>query len=388
MNYQGFNTANNNNNNNNNIINNFNNNNATSANQSYNSNDNDKTDNKNLISSIGVSQRLGSSVLNELDSRTNVKFQQLSNDMNPINDIETQDESFSRRFNITHDSQFRSMESVQNHYSVKFESENDQSMITSNNNNNNNNEIYSTPSKKNIQQEQLHSSSIKRLKTTTNLLSTPPPVLDITRRIRRLRLRNSLVGNGARDHHETSIINSKVKNTPITKPQKPLETPNFLKPTLTSLNRMKKSQASNNLHSNLKPQKLRIPSSEEKKTKKQTNTTRSISVSISNVKNKMNLPSSTGISSTNKGSDRRVKSTGSSTIPKSESVFDRLYNQSTVSRSTSMNNINNHTKPISNVNSSKTSNIKFGRSKTSSTISSNLSSSDSSNSMNSRPAWR
>lgn len=344
--------------------------------------------NDHLINTLGVSQRLGSSVLDELDSRTNAKFEQLShhNNNNISNSGNVKDQSFSQRFNISHDSQFRTMESVQTHYTVKFEG------------NETNDNIYQTPSKKNSQQEQLHSNSIKRLKTTPSLLSTPPPVLDITRRIRRLRLRNSLVGNGVREHHDSSITKSKIKTTPITKLQKPLEPPSFLRPTLNSLNRMKKSDGSINLHSKIKPQKLRIPSEEK------TNRTMPRSSSSSfHLKNKMNPPAPKPKSSSlqdghTQALDRRVKSTGSSNSLEGSSVFDRLYRQSTVSRSSSMNNINNHTKPgtsnndapnelsHSNSNNYKTSKISFGRSKTSSGLSNCVS--NDSKSAKSRPAWR
>lgn len=362
---------------------------ASSANVTKDSNT--STTNDHLINTLGVSQRLGSSVLDELDSRTNAKYEQLAYHNNGnINDPAT-NQSFSQRFNISHDSQFRTMESVQTHYTVKFEE---------NEANNTNSSIYQTPSKKNPQQEQLHSNSIKRLKTTQNLLNTPPPILDITRRIRRLRLRNSLVGNGAREHHDSSITNSKIKTTPITKPQKPLEPPSFLRPTFNSLNRMKKSDGSTNLHSKIKPQKLRIPS-EEKTNRTMPRSISTLSSSSFNLRSKMNPPvTKPKASSQNNNmpaSDRRVKSTGSSNSLEGGSVFDRLYRQSTVSRSSSMNNINNRTKPgasgndtsndNNNNSSHKTSKISFGRSKTSSGLS-NCVPSDDSKSTKSRPAWR
>lgn len=344
-------------------------------------NNNNNDSNNHLINTLGVSQRLGSSVLNELDSRTNAKFEQLKHH----NGHQT-DQSFSQRFNISHDSQFKSIDSV--HYPVKFE--NEQNITV-------NNELYKTPSKRNTQQEQLHSSSIKRLKTTQNLLNTPSPISDITRRIRRLRLRNSLAGNGAREHHDSSISKSKIKTTPITKPQKPMEPPSFLRPTFNSLNRMKKSDGSINLHSKVKPQKLRIPSEENEKAMINKTMPRSISAS-SNLRYKMNPPSTkpkiTTQDTSKKNPDRRVKSTGSTVSMESGSVFDRLYRQSTVSRSSSMNNINNHTKSNPSNNDTlnnhnyinKSSKISFGRSKTSSGLSNQVS--NNSGSTNSRPAWR
>lgn len=346
-----------------------------------------------LITTLGVSKKLGSSVLNELDTRTNAKFEQLfvSNNDNtePLTDL-----TFSERFNIIHNSQFKAMESLDTHYRVKIPSRHD---------NDNNDNIYKTPSKKNLQTEQLQSSSVKRLKTTQNLLNTPPPILDITRRIRRLRLRNSLSHNsnnikinvntisssssssssgyGIHDNYDSrSIVNSKIRNTPITKPQKPLEPPSFLRPTVTSLNRMKRSDKINDINSKIRPLKTRVPTTTNNKTTTSMN-------SPFQTKDK-EIPD-------RERSSRRVKSTGNvvSNSNESLSVFERLYKQSTVSRSISMNNVTNDKSTKKNEeinernnkiagtysNDSNPPTIKFGRSKTTSGLSDHI---------KTRPAWK
>ncbi|KAK5773851.1 She1p PWA37_003801 [Arxiozyma heterogenica] len=358
-----------------------------------------------LINTLGVSKKLGSSVLNELDSRTNAKFEQLF----VSNDDHTEslmDLTFSERFNIAHNSQFKTMESLNSHYCVKFlnPNNNDDNVIDGN--------IYKTPLKKNLQTEQLQSNSIKRLKTTQNLLSTPPPILDITRRIRRLRLRNSLSNNnnnnnnstvntssnggnsrsgyGLRSNHDSrSIVNSKIKNTPITKPQKPLEPPSFLRPTITSLNKMKRSDKMNDINSKIRPQKIRMQIVSN-------NTTATMYSSFQNKDKKIFGEEKSG---------RRVKSTGNTISNSSESlsVFERLYKQSTVSRSVSMNNVTsnktikkhedmdeNNNKIIGkNSNGSNSSTIQFGRSKTTSGLSDHITTNKNCNiSLKTRPAWR
>lgn len=363
---------------------------------------------ENLINTLGVSKRLGSSVLNELDSRTDAKFKQLlmsnkDNHGEPLPDL-----TFSERFNITHDSQFKTMESIDMHYSVKFSNRNGNEI---------NDNIYKTPSRKNLQPEQLHSSSIKRLKVTQNLLNTPPPILDITRRIRRLRLRNSLSnnnhnigGHGARDSHDSrSITNSKIKNTPITKPQKPLKPPSFLIPTITSLNRMKRSDNINDLNSKIKSQKVRVPN---KSNNHSNNNNNSNNNSNSGGGGSMNRTTSLNTLYRNRGKEitnreaggRRIKSTGNVVTNSNDSlsVFERLYKQSTVSRSVSMNNVTNNN--ISNKNEAisekkdkitrKNSNsnsqaIKFNRSKTTPGLSDHITSNKNSNVLlKTRPAWR
>lgn len=85
-------------------------------------------------------------MLNELNSRTNAKFEQLfvSNDdrAEPLMDL-----TFSKGFSIAHNSQFKTMESLDSHYCVKFldPNNNDDNVIDGN--------IYKTPLKKNLQTE-------------------------------------------------------------------------------------------------------------------------------------------------------------------------------------------------------------------------------------------
>ena len=362
---------------------------------------NNESTHTHLLNTLGVSKRLGSSVLDELDTRTNEKFEQLlvsNNDhyIEPMTEL-----TFSERFNIAHDSQFKTMESLDTHYSVKY-SNSDEDYGNDDN-------IYKTPSKRNFQPDEIQSNSIKRLRIAQNLLNTPSPILDVTRGIRRLRLRSSLTSNdgsssggnisslGTRDTHDSrSIVNSKIKNTRITKPQNLLEPPSFLKPTVTSLNRMKRSEKMNDLNSKIKPQKSRVLTTCNNQTTNNNSSSSNGGRSMNSLirgKQKENV--------NKEGSGRRVKSTGNTVSNSNESlsVFERLYKQSTVSRSVSrsvsMNNVTSNSYSDKNEKNTKRNlennshGIKFGRSKTTSGISDHITVNKNSNTfIKTRPAWR
>lgn len=331
------------------------------SNNIYNNNDNNMTNDNNdgsIIETLGVSKKLGTSVLNELDSRTTLKYEQLRDDGdNPGTVLNGKDsQTFSHFFNIQHDSEFQKMDSINLHYSL-----NDQ-----NNNDNNRDQVPSTPSKKNTVPDLLESDSIKRIKTYNH--HTPPPVNEITRRIRRLRIRNNS-SNGT--PHSSSRTNSKssvspiktIKNTPLTK-AKPMEPPTFLKPTINSLNKIRRSPVKADLNA-IRTGRPNLSVS----TPVNTTTQRRVN-STSSVDNNKPL---TSADSNTKSTEKRSVSAGS--------VFDRLYKQSTMSRSNSMNNIEgNEIKRKTN-----TSYIKFGRSITSGSLA-NIKAEDTKT--RSRPVWR
>ncbi|CCF59527.1 hypothetical protein KAFR_0H01170 [Kazachstania africana CBS 2517] len=285
-----------------------------------------------LIDNLGVSKKLGNSVLNELDSRTTEKLDELKETHTTLAPKEdTNETSFEQYFGIKHNLQFNRMDSIGHHYM---------------------NNIPKTPTKKNLTDQQLQSESIKRQRVEQNSMVKNTPVTEITRRIRRLRIRNSIANNN--NSNGNSNINS-VRNTPLSKP-KPMQPPSFLRPTLNSLNKIKESSRSTST----------FDLSRQKST-----TTKTLNT------NSKSKPATTTTYRSTSG------------LPKSSSVavFDRLYKQSTVSRLTSMNNLNDNIK--TNAKSvipppTTRSKIQFGRSKTSSSLSSNLKDSSSS----SRPAWR
>ncbi|CCK71508.1 She1p KNAG_0H00930 [Huiozyma naganishii CBS 8797] len=293
-----------------------------------------------LIEHTGASRKLGSSVLNELDSRTNAKFQQLRTQSTPLESGEGP--TFSSYFNIQHNAQFEKMDSVNSHYSIhQFTKENLPTRAPK------------TPKTKNIKTEQLTSDSIKRLKSNPNVYGTPPPISEITRRIRRLRIRNSLTGTPESSRRNSSPKKtSDVKRTPITK-QEPMKPPSFLQPTKNSLNKIKRSpQVSSGLNNRLNP------------------TTNVPPLGKPAFASKLSKPPTTA-------SSRLPGPSKSATLATSpDSVFDRLYKTSTMSRSNSMNNVNGNTK----------TKIHFSRSKTSSSLAKNGEQSNVPTKV--RPVWR
>ncbi|KOH00813.1 She1p [Saccharomyces eubayanus] len=303
--------------------------------------------NSNIIETIGVSKRLGNSVLHELDSRATSKFEFLKDQQQYDENSNSQPQSSSHNINeffqTKHDSQFGQMESLDTHYMVLH-----------------------TPKRKSQRAvPQDSSESMKRSRPSHSIQYTTPVVNDITRRIRRLKLRNSLVnGNDiaarARSMQANSNVNS-IKNTPLSKPKPFMQKPNFLMPTTNSLNKI------NPVHPNA-----------------HRNAPFSTSASAHS---RSKLPKSAPIRdlhSKTRPAERTPTAPGtSSQLKNSVSVFDRLYKQTTFSRSSSMNN-------LSLDGSAKTSNAnaktRMVKSKTSGSLSSHLK--QDATSKNDRPVWR
>lgn len=230
-----------------------------------------------IIGQLGVSKKLGSSVVNELDTRADAKFEQLKNDTDEKSN-ENDPSTFSNFFQLKHKSQFKRMDSLDTHYASA-------SSIIPN--------VPKTPKRQQIDisepriiennvKDDPNTKSVKRFKKVT----ASPPVNDITRRIRRLRLRTSLAGNSNNNSNSNSI-----RNTPLTR-QKPMEPPSqvprFLRPTVNFLNK-----------------------------------------------------------TTNEHQRKEGNQALPRSISASKSVFDRLYAQNSISRSNSMSDVNLDNQPTS-----------------------------------------
>ncbi|CAI4250611.1 CIC_collapsed_G0001560.mRNA.1.CDS.1 [Saccharomyces cerevisiae] len=304
--------------------------------------------NSNIIETIGVSKRLGNSVLSELDSRASSKFEFLKDQSEQQYNGDKNNEPKSGSYNINeffqakYDSQFGQMESLDTHYT-----------------------LLHTPKRKSqhaIPQDR--SDSMKRSRPSRSIPYTTPVVNDITRRIRRLKLRNSLVnGNDivarARSMQANSNINS-IKNTPLSKPKPFMHKPNFLMPTTNSLNKINSAHRNTSSSSTASS----IPRSKVHR-----------SISIRDLHAKTKPVERTPVA---QGTNSQLKN--------SVSVFDRLYKQTTFSRSTSMNNLSSGT----SAKSKEHTNVKtrLVKSKTSGSLSSNLKQSTAAGTKSDRPIWR
>ncbi|CCD22696.1 She1p NDAI_0A05410 [Naumovozyma dairenensis CBS 421] len=413
--------------------------------------------NSNIIDTIGVSKTLGNKVFDELDSRTTLKFQQLREQHNDNNNNDDSNDltssNFEEFFKSKHNIQFNNMQSLQDYkylYNININEQRQQAeqqqvlprtpkkqsidTIISHNDENNNNNLE----------------SLKRFKTNDStfrtkrrsIVPTATPVSDITRRIRRLRLRTSIANKKDVSNNDAlySIMNTPLSNAkplqmsssipqPPPNVNVPQHEPTFLKPTINFLNKMKRSEPIfKNLNTHIKSKNPSINSGFSNVRFSSAPIVASSSSTSSSSNSRPAVPDNTHTSRTSfrppklKQLQRTVphsasnsilrtkqsynnnniatKSSNTKTVPESvsnnRSVFDRLYTQSTISRSTSTNTIklpasstnkNRHTNitssSISNgntTNSNKISTIKIGRSKTSGTLSSSLSSASSTSS--------
>lgn len=295
-------------------------------------------ENMDIIGQLGVSKRLGSSVVNELDTRADAKFEQLKNDTNEKSN-ENDPSTFSNFFQLKHKSQFKRMDSLNTHYASAS------SIIA---------KVPKTPKRQqidiseprviddNVKDDDPSIKSVKRFKKVT----ASPPVNDITRRIRRLRLRTSLAGNSNNNNNNNNnnynSNSNSIRNTPLTR-QRPMEPPSqlptFLRPTVNFLNKTTNEQ-------------------QQRKEDKQA------------------LPRS---------------------ISASKSVFDRLYAQNSISRSNSMNDVNLDNQPTLTSRTSSTQAETHSQSQTSRAqvksrqkLSGGMSRSQTSSTLSNhlRPAWR
>ncbi|EHN03744.1 She1p [Saccharomyces cerevisiae x Saccharomyces kudriavzevii VIN7] len=304
--------------------------------------------NSNIIETIGVSKRLGNSVLSELDSRATSKFEflqgqtQQQHNSSESGELNSDSYDINEFFQTEHDSQFSQMESLDAHYTL----------------------LHTPKRKSQHATQQDRSESLKRSRPSRSISYTTPAVNDITRRIRRLKLRNSLVnGNDivarARFMQANSNVNS-IKNTPLSKPKPFMQKPNFLTPTTNSLNKV------NSAHRNA-----------------------SSSSSVPVVP-KPKVPKSTSIRDLHtriKPTERTPLAPGTnSQLKKSVSVFDRLYKQTTFSRSTSMKNLSSGVSAKSKEHTN--TKTRMVKSKTSGSLSSHLKQNADASTKNERPIWR
>lgn len=285
--------------------------------------------NDRLIDTLGVSRRLGRSVLSELDSRANEKAAQLDT---VLDDVDQLTENTSHRFNSLHQTRFNAMDSIESHYAAKksFHFENDgfndgstsRSSRTSQQSDSNSNDEPSTP--KRHANEDI-TSSTKRYKDSQRRARKSDaflysPVTDITKKIRRLRM----ISQAPRENQ--SKMNA-IRNTPLTRHDPSYlsatgyipsdfnkSQPTFAKPTFTSIKRESKPGA---IFSNLK-KKGSIPRTHIKSVGTKPPAPLKTTSTISKVEGPP--------------SDRPA-------LTSSTSVFERLYQQSTISRSNSSNKL-------------------------------------------------
>lgn len=239
------------------------------------------------IGKVGVTRRIGSSVLDELDERADEKIIELKpEDYNGQNGgYNDRNDKLSKHFQDVHESQFNKMDSLESHYI--------------------NNSLPQTPKRHVENNDNQASSNSKKIKIP---IPSSPPVNDITRKIRRLRLRNSLTGGNSNQSRTPS--QAAVKNTPLTK-QRPMDPPRFLKPTINSLNKNVDTQMA------LKKRGSRDAAPRGPTTSRNAQKERE----------QFRPPRPPPLPK-----ERRQ-------IPRSQSVFERLYSQTTISRSCSMGNV-------------------------------------------------
>ncbi|CCE61455.1 hypothetical protein TPHA_0A03790 [Tetrapisispora phaffii CBS 4417] len=283
-----------------------------------------------IVNSIGVSRRIVNSVMDELESRVN-------------NNADTNE----------HDN-------IMDNKSMEFPV---------------------TPKKLRLSPIKDLDLTIKRLKANDSASvpmpappTSSPAVNDITRRIRRLRLKAAMVNTSSHNtniknlNNSESVINKKLSN------QQPLKTPNFLKSTINSSNKRIMNTVKQNTSSNRTPTLFNSNNTNEFG-----RSSSRMDVRVNNTSKVIPTPSKPSnnahsVNNTNKSASIKSQVTRSS----STQVFDRLYHQSSVSRSISMNNVaveNGNCKPPGTKRS-------MTRSKTSNMLSSHISESTN------KPAWR
>lgn len=241
------------------------------------------------IGKVGVTKRIGSSVLDELDERAGEKISELKpGDFNRSDTNDGRNHELSKHFQNVHESQFNGMESLESHYI--------------------NSSLPQTP-KRHVENNDNEFSNPKKLKLP--IPPSSPPVHDITKRIRRLRIRNSLTGGNS--NQSRTPTQTALKSTPLTK-QRPMDPPRFLRPTVNSL-------------------KKNVDTSSFIRNKESRDDARGTTRAVP--RNHLHQP---------QPMPQREKHP----MPRSQSVFERLYSQTTIARSCSMGNVSvkSHTQGI------------------------------------------
>lgn len=312
--------------------------------------------NEKIINTIGISKRLGTKVLSELDNRAT----SLIKDINPIIENISVPEY---RYADEHTKNFEMMDSLETHYAASRKLKCDSESIT---------EVTSPMTPKRQKYEQETGISSKRICSSQGNPRDSDsfvfsPVADVTRRIRRLRMNSNMSRSRSQSRRSSLIINTTLlmkKNNEMRNVNHAFQNSvfTFAKPTITSINKCTRPGA---IFKHLKP---------------------SVSIELYN---------SVKMTTT----ENRPPSQ-----PPSKSVFDRLYQQSKSAKTSSHNTQKLHTDSL--IHKSKTSEdlnlnhmpvIGVPKSNTSGCLSSNLTTNSKhkvikSNTQGdlklSRPAWR
>ena len=353
-----------------------------------------------IITTLGYSKKLGTSVLTELDSRTSEMLEALKEDVSTSGIIGTPSEyagqtvpSYGAVFNTIHDSQFQKMDSLDHYYSTfvpsspttasELQRHNRQdsgsgTAQTSTGTAIRHSSVPPETPRKNPNTSVLESESVKRMKledSTVIVPKTPVPISDITRRIRRLRLRNSLMSPSSPSIADESKNSIRYKPLSDSK-QKSMKPPSFLMPTITSMNRMRKPVSFSPLASTTQTKPgWRQQQQQQRQQQSKSTTERHGNLSRSVPMQRPNKQSSV-LPATNKNSSASGPKQHSDNQTQRDSVFDRLYRQTTISRSMSMNSVAQRREGHSGSTATNprmgTSKIAFGRSKTQGSLSSHL----------------
>ncbi|KAL3241037.1 She1p RNJ42_03129 [Nakaseomyces bracarensis] len=151
-----------------------------------------------IIDQLGISKRLGTSIFDELSHRASE-----ANEL--VHRLDTEEEIREHvpdaHFNKVHDLNFQNMKSVDTHYSVQLDDQ-------------------------------------KKKKYKFSPIKRTPEVVEITKKIRRLKLRSSSTlsngGSPEKRSHSNATVESKTNLAP-------LKTPSFLQPTINSMNRARET---------------------------------------------------------------------------------------------------------------------------------------------------
>ena len=317
-----------------------------------------------IITTLGYSKKLGTSVLTELDSRTSEMLEALKEDVSTSGIIGTPSEyagqtvpSYGAVFNTIHDSQFQKMDSLDHYYSTfvssspttasELQRHNRQesgsgTTQTSTGTAIRHSSVPPETPRKNPSTSVLESESVKRMKledSTVVVPKTPVPISDITRRIRRLRLRNSLMSPSSPSIADESKNSIRYKPLSDSK-QKSMKPPSFLMPTITSMNRMRKPVSFSPLASTTQTKPGWRQQQQQQRQQQSKSTTERHGRPFSDpsqckdrTNNQVYSPLLTRIAPAS-----GPKQHSDSQTPR-DSVFDRLYRQTTISRSMSMNSV-------------------------------------------------
>ncbi|CDO92575.1 unnamed protein product [Kluyveromyces dobzhanskii CBS 2104] len=307
-------------------------------------------DGNQIIECIGVSKRLGNNVLQELEQRANNFLPGVSSEKSHLVDLGQNSgmkKSISMKFQDTHDKRFQGMDSIDTHYSLAKLS----SMPETPGKRKNESDVPETlRESESICDSSFSSpgSTKKKQKPEEPMFS---PVTDITHRLRRLRVR--ITTPSERERTERDRRRNIISNTPLSRQRQIHENiPTFAQPTATSL---KRKQMNNPIH--------KLLAGNTADTTSQTNHIarpkprhgdifRNLNQSKTSAEGRPEKPPQLSLPKNNTSIPRKEQPR----LPQSKSVFERLYEQSTISRSSSSKNLQKQgtSLPSSNLPRSKT----------------------------------